>query len=69
MHWSISHSENYVAFIVSERPTGIDIAEHEERDSSLLESHPMSDYDILGGKNWNNFYILWTAKESVIKLI
>ena len=69
LHWSISHSENYVAFIISEQPTGIDIAEYEERDSSLLASHPMSDYDILGGKNWNNFYILWTAKESVIKLI
>lgn len=66
--WSISHSENYVAFIVSDKLTGIDIAEYKERDDSLLDIHWDQDYEIFWGKNWNNFYILWTAKESIIKV-
>lgn len=48
-------------------PTGIDIAENEERNISLLDTHSISEYDIMAGNNWNNFYILWTAKESIIK--
>lgn len=69
LYWSISHSEHYVAFIISEQPTGIDISEYQERDDSLLETHTMSEYELLWGKNWDNFYILWSAKESIIKLI
>lgn len=68
LYWSISHSNNYVSFIISDEPTGIDIAEYEERDISLLDMHSDSEYDLLGAKSWNNFYILWTAKESIIKL-
>ncbi len=67
LYWSISHSENYVAFIVSDRHTGIDIAENDERDISMLDIHLEFEYNLLGGKNWDNFYRLWTAKESIIK--
>ena len=68
-YWSVSHSSNYVSFIISDEPTGIDIAENEERDISLLDMHSDSEYDLLGAKSWINFYILWTAKESIIKCI
>lgn len=69
LYWSISHSNNYVSFIISDEPTGIDIVEYEERDISLLDMHSDSEYDLLGAKSWINFYILWTAKESIIKCI
>ncbi len=69
LYWSVSHSSNYVSFILSDEPTGIDIAEYEERDVSLFDMHSDSEYDLLGGKSWINFYILWTAKESIIKCI
>lgn len=69
LYWSISHSENYVAFIVSDAPTGIDIVEYRERDPSLLDIHRDSEYEILGEKSWINFSIFWTAKESIIKLL
>jgi phosphopantetheinyl transferase len=67
LYWSISHSQNHLAYIVSDIPTGIDIAEYEERDTSLLDTHSQSEYDWLSGKSWKNFYILWTAKECIIK--
>ncbi len=69
IYWSLSHSENFIAFIISETPTGIDIAEYRERDISLLDTQSDEEYDILWGKDWEHFYILWTAKESLIKFI
>ena len=65
--WSISHSEHHIAFIVSDRSCGIDIVEYEERDDALLALHRDDEYTLLGGRNWYNFYLLWTAKESIIK--
>lgn len=67
LYWSISHTEKYVAFIVSDTQTGIDIAECKDRDISLLDIHSEGEYGLLGGKNWKQFYMLWTAKESIIK--
>lgn len=67
LYWSISHSDNFLAYSLSDTPTGIDIAEFQERDISLLDTHSKSEYQILWGVNWNNFYLLWTAKEAIIK--
>ncbi len=69
LYWSISHCAHYIAFIIADTPVGIDIAEYHERDTSLLSIHRDSEYSILWGKNWHNFYILWTAKEAIIKSI
>lgn len=66
---SFSHSRDYVAFAHSQDgPIGIDIAQYEVRNKSLLTIHSESDYLLLGWITWYNFYILWTAKESIIKL-
>lgn len=48
LHWSISHSPNYTAYIVSVHPTGIDIAECAERHESLLDTHSESEYRAVG---------------------
>jgi phosphopantetheinyl transferase len=66
-YWSISHSANYVAGIVSLHPTGIDIAELSERHISLQGTHSEAEYARIGGKNWRNFYRLWAGKEAIIK--
>ncbi len=66
-YWSLSHSENYIAYILSETPTGIDLAEHKDRDLSLLDMHHTSEYEILWSRSWSTFYTLWTAKEAIIK--
>lgn len=68
LYWCLSHSLHFTAFIISDSPTGIDIAEYEERDESLFGVHSDIEYSLLSGKKWKNFYILWTAKEAIIKI-
>lgn len=69
LYWSISHSENYIAFIVWTTEVAIDITEVRPRSTALLDIHSNNEYLSLGrGKTWGAFFILWTAKEVVIKL-
>ncbi len=67
LYWSVSHSDDHVAYIVGSTRVGIDIAWYRERSTSLLETHSDMEYTIIGGKNWEHFYRLWTAKEAIIK--
>lgn len=53
--------------MLSDTPCGIDITKGEVRDTSLLQIHTPSEYLLLGGDTWENFTLLWSAKESYIK--
>lgn len=65
--WSISHKTWLVFVWISKDKIWLDIEVYKERDTSLLDKFNLEEYNLLGWKNWNNFYILWTAKESIIK--
>jgi phosphopantetheinyl transferase len=69
LYWSLSHSKNLVGFIVDSLPVALDIVDIEERDSILLDTHQQHEYEKLGDRDWKNFYILWSAKEALIKAI
>ena len=65
--WSVSH-KNWVAFVwVSRWEIGIDIEIMKPRDDSLFITFRNEEYEVLWGKDWENFYTLWTAIESIIK--
>ena len=63
---SISHKKDLVFIWTSDNKIGVDIEILKERDINLLDSFD-EEYNMLWWKNWHNFYILWTAKESIIK--
>ena len=65
--FSISHKKNYVAVAISRKEIGIDLEILQERDKSLFNYFTEKEWSNLEGKNWQNFYILWTAKEALIK--
>lgn len=69
LFWSIAHTENYIACIISDDRVGIDIAEIKFRNSALLMIFPEYEYILIGERNWETFYILWTSKEALIKKI
>lgn len=66
-NWSISHKNDIIFVWVNELPLGLDIEYVKCRDISLLDIFSQSEYNILWGKNWMNFYTLWTAHEALLK--
>lgn len=64
---SISHKEELIFVWVSKQKIWIDLEKFRERTIEVLNIFTRKEYEILWGKNYHNFYILWTAKESVIK--
>lgn len=68
-YWSISHKRQWAAGVVSRTPVGIDI-EHviPRRDEALFDViADAEEWAIVGGRSWENFYRIWTAKEAVLK--
>ena len=64
---SISHKKNLIFIWINNKKIWVDIEIFKERNSSLLNKFLKQEYLLLWEKNWYNFYILWTAKESIIK--
>jgi hypothetical protein len=64
----ISHKKDLVFVWTSDKKIWVDIEVYRERDLNLLDKFSEDEYEILWWKNWESFYILWTAKESILKL-
>lgn len=67
-YWSISHKKNIVFVWTSDKQIWIDIEILKERSKEIYNVHNNEEYKLLWGKNIENFYKLWTIKESIIKL-
>jgi len=78
--WSISHKKDLVFIWTSENKIWVDIEIFKIRDKNLLNKFNKEEYNILSWNktqrakalcwkaiNFENFYILWTGKESIIK--
>ncbi len=66
--FSISHKENLVFIGIHNKKIWIDIEIIKKRDNSLLNTVSKNEFSLLWWKNWENFFYIWTAKESIIKL-
>ncbi|MDR3169245.1 MAG: hypothetical protein LBU27_05855 [Candidatus Peribacteria bacterium] len=47
---------------------GVDLEIIKPRGTDAFSLHTDPEYQLIGGKNWENFYRLRTLKESIIKL-
>ena len=65
--WCISHRSWIVFVWVSEKRLWVDLDIRAERGEYFLSTFSEVQYEKIGGRNWDNFYILWTAGESIIK--
>jgi len=65
--FSLSHKESFVAVAIGKQKIGIDLEILKQRDEILWKRFSENEWEILGEKNWRNFYFLWTAKEALIK--
>jgi len=65
--WSISHKKDLVFIWINNKKIWVDVEILKRRWFELLEKFTRNEYKILWEKNWENFYTLWTTKESIIK--
>jgi len=72
LHYNLSHSGDWVAIAISDKPVGIDV-ESIDPNFNFKELMPtyFSDYEtrfiIHSGQPPENFYTMWTRKEAVLK--
>jgi phosphopantetheinyl transferase len=67
-YWSISHTRGLAAAVIAKTPVGIDVERIRERRGDLFDEVGVEEeWKLLGGKTWSAFFMLWTAKESVVK--
>lgn len=64
--FSASYSDRRLFLAFSQEKIWVDIEQVRPRASSLL-SKRSEELKFLWGENWENFYRLWTAKESLLK--
>jgi len=67
LYWSISHTHDYIFVWISDSPLWIDLETYKERSIELLDTITPNERKIMWEKNFENFYYIWTAKESIIK--
>ena len=71
IHFNISHSGNYIACAISDKPVGIDIEQIRPVDLKIAERFftPYETEYIKDDEHSNRFYEVWTKKEAYIKCI
>ena len=68
LHFNLSHAGQYVICAISDRLVGVDIEEKQSRDFSSFQSvWTEREKDFFQVDKMEDFYYLWTAKESYVK--
>ncbi len=79
VHFSVSHSGDFVVVAFADAPVGIDLQQHKRRGYETYDDaiarhkklasryfHPL-EQNYLENDPWENFFRIWTAKESFVK--
>jgi 4'-phosphopantetheinyl transferase len=67
-YWSLSHKRRWAGAVIARSPVGLDIEEIAPRSPELFDKiGSPGEWDLLGGRTWENFFRLWTAKEATLK--
>lgn len=69
IQFNISHSGNYIAYVIANEPVGVDIELLKTEDMQIAKRFFTADETsyIMDGKQNTRFYEVWTKKESRIK--
>lgn len=67
--FSLSHSGDYVACVISDKPCGIDIEQHKNKPYHKLIPKICTEKEALEIHSIEDFYHFWTTKESLSKAI
>ena len=68
IYWALAHKPHYTAAVCAPFPVGIDIEEIAPRKEGLFDYIASAEeWERLGGRTWDNFFRVFTAKEAVLK--
>ncbi len=67
--WSVSHKRSWAAAVIADRAVGIDVEEIQPRENQAVfdELACAQEWGVVGGKDWDHFFRIWTAKEATLK--
>jgi phosphopantetheinyl transferase len=66
-HVSTSYTWDWIFLAIADEKIGIDLEEIKERSQEMLDFFSDKDYALVWEKNRENFFLLWTAEECLIK--
>ena len=64
---STSYTWDWIFLAIADKKVWIDIEEIKERSQEMIDFFSKEEYDILWEQSRENFFILWTAEECIIK--
>ncbi len=68
-YFGISHKDEIVCIWVDTKKISVDVEILKIRFQSVLDTFSEAEYAIFGERRWVEFYIMWTAKEALIKYL
>ncbi len=68
-YFSVSHSKNLFAVAFSKKPLGIDLQDHRNCNQNKIANRYFHKDELLSFKNGEDFFKIWTAKESHVKFL
>lgn len=66
-YFSSSYSGAWLFFALAERKLGVDVEVIKSRSSLLLDAVEAELKRLFCKADWKSFYLLWTAKEAILK--
>lgn len=67
-HWSVSHKRRWAGAVIDRGRIGIDIESIIPRTTELFdEIATRGEWERIGGRTWDHFFLAWTAKEATLK--
>lgn len=69
VYWSLSHKDDIVFVWTAEQRVWVDLEVVRPRSPEVFNLFSEKEQAIIWEKNFENFYLIWTAKESLIKCV
>lgn len=65
--FSASYTEDYFLLAIAEQKIGVDLEQIRARSDILLANYQQELEKVFGKVDWSGFYLLWTAREAILK--
>lgn len=65
--FSASYTDEYLLLSIADQKIGVDLEQIRARSDILLANYQQELEKVFGKVDWSGFYLLWTAREAILK--